>query len=153
MLVLPNELQTIGSHRRALAASRIPLPSAFDRRCALAWLVGAFCLLCFLEEFPGTSWADGTLTRGTTLARARVLPLPSAQRIEAVENNWQELTLSLREELLRGGITSRSVGSRLSEFVQGCNDERMRDGDYARFELVTPPGGKAPILQLEWTGN
>jgi hypothetical protein len=37
--------------------------------------------------------------------------------------------------------------------VQHCNDERMKNGDYARYELVTPPGAKTPILQLEWTGN
>ncbi len=153
MLVLSHELQTIGSPRRALEASRIPLPSAFELRSALAWLLGALCLLCFLEESSGASWASDALTRGTTLARARVLPLPSAQRIEAVQEDWEELALGLRAELLRGRVTSLSVQSQLNDFVRRCNEERMRDGDRARFELVTPPGEKTPILQLEWTGN
>lgn len=152
MLGLPDELQTIGSHRPVLGASRTPLPSGFDLRSALPWLVGALCLLCFLEELSGTSWADGSLTRGTALARARVLSLPSAQQIRTVEEDWQEIALSLRAELLREKLTSRAL-SRLNEFVRRCNDERMRDGDHARFELVTPLGEKAPILQLEWTGN
>ncbi len=153
MLVLPHALQTLGSYRRALGASRIPLPSGFDLRCALAWILGAFCLLSFLEEFSGTSWASETPTRGTTLARARVLPLPSAQGNKAVEDDWEELALRLRTEVLRGGITSLGLQGQLENFVERCNEERMRNGDCARFELVTPPGETTPILQLEWTGN
>jgi hypothetical protein len=95
--------------------------------------------------------------RGTTLATARVLSVPSASKIAMAEHEWIELTPRFLAEGLEGALTRRVLEIRdvdwLQAFVERCNHEQLASGDHAHFELITPPGGMTPTLQLEWTGN
>lgn len=124
---------------------------------SLRWVVGAALLLGLLEVSTGAARAVESRARGTTLATARVLSVPSASKIAAAEHEWMRLTPRFLPEGFEGELTRRALGTRdldwLRAFVERCNHEQMTTGDHAHFELVTPPGVTAPILQLEWTAN
>ena len=135
-------------------ASQCPV---FSTRSSLRLVLGAVLFLCFLVQVSGIARASGPQVRGTVLATARVLSVPSASAIASAEREWFQLTPQLlaerRREVLARGIPENRETGWLRAFVKRCNREQMATGDHAHFELVTLPGENAPILQLEWIGN